>query len=405
MPTISIIIVYITTLMFIICFFIRIYTLLPSDPPQPHHADDDVDTRHAIDVVYTWVNNSESTWLLDFDNASKNHVPEIELGNKYREWDELRYSMRSINEYAPWVRRIYIVTSSKHQVPTWLDTNHPRIRMVFHDELFPDPLRELPTFNSLAIETVLHRIPTLSNHFLYFNNDVLIGRPLAFDPTFVAAGLSNTTEYIQYYDWKTGIERNYMCRQQLSQNVIQNNKQLFYLCTRFVSFYFDMVLAQQFWHQPFIPYWFAHIPHLWERRVLFDIERTMNDPHLKQTRQTKFRDPNTDITMHLQYESWLIQHQHLPGEYKVKAISASDHRTPNLDTGRPSEPFYTYVIFDNTALFKYKQWSEQLRTHPPQFFTIDDDLKTTNEQVLQLHRQQLHSLFETHWPWKAPWEL
>ncbi len=71
--------------------------------------------------------------------------------------------------HAPWIRTIYIVTAS--QVPVWLNTAHPRVRIIDHKELFPDPAAQLPTFNSLAIESVLHRIPGLSEYFLYFNND------------------------------------------------------------------------------------------------------------------------------------------------------------------------------------------------------------------------------------------
>jgi hypothetical protein len=39
---------------------------------------------------------------------------------------ELRYSLRSVEKYAPWVRNIYIVTNG--QIPYWLDLSHPRIR-------------------------------------------------------------------------------------------------------------------------------------------------------------------------------------------------------------------------------------------------------------------------------------
>jgi hypothetical protein len=81
--------------------------------------------------------------------------------------------MRAIYMHAPWVRFIYLVTAS--QLPNWLNASHPRVRIVNHAALFPDPTH-LPTFNSLAIESVLHRIPGLSEYFLYFNNDGTAGR-------------------------------------------------------------------------------------------------------------------------------------------------------------------------------------------------------------------------------------
>jgi hypothetical protein len=83
------------------------------------------------------------------------------------------------------------VVSSRSQLPDWLkvsawtidsarhrdshssiDEIDPLVRVVLHDDIFNDPDKQLPTFNSLAIELMLHRIPGLSHHFLYFNNDV-----------------------------------------------------------------------------------------------------------------------------------------------------------------------------------------------------------------------------------------
>ena len=60
------------------------------------------------------------------------------------------------------------------QVPSWLDTTHPRISVVTHAEIFPNK-SHLPVFSSPAIETHLHRIPGLSRHFIYFNDDVFLG--------------------------------------------------------------------------------------------------------------------------------------------------------------------------------------------------------------------------------------
>ncbi|MFD0331960.1 hypothetical protein ACFQZC_36840 [Streptacidiphilus monticola] len=85
----------------------------------------------------------------------------------------MRYSLRSIHQYAPWVRRIHLVTAG--QRPVWLNTDHPDIRVVDHREIFSDP-DALPTFNSHAIESQLHHIDGLAEHFLYLNDDVLFGR-------------------------------------------------------------------------------------------------------------------------------------------------------------------------------------------------------------------------------------
>jgi len=57
--------------------------------------------------------------------------------------NELLYSLRSIERYAPWVRKIFIVTNG--QIPNWLNVNHPRIQIITHEMIFPNK-SHLPSF-------------------------------------------------------------------------------------------------------------------------------------------------------------------------------------------------------------------------------------------------------------------
>ena len=93
--------------------------------------------------------------------------------HRFADNEELRYSLRSLATYAPWVRNIYIVTNG--QIPNWLNVNHPRIHIVTHREIFRNS-SHIPSFSSPAIESNLHNIPRISNHFLYLNDDVILGR-------------------------------------------------------------------------------------------------------------------------------------------------------------------------------------------------------------------------------------
>jgi len=97
--------------------------------------------------------------------------------------DELRYSLRSVHLFAPWVRKIHIVTAG--QVPPWL-TPHPKVQLVDHKEILPS--EALPTFNSHAIETALHRIPGLAEHWIYFNDDMFLGHLVRPDIFFTPTG-------------------------------------------------------------------------------------------------------------------------------------------------------------------------------------------------------------------------
>jgi len=137
------------------------------------------DVAFPIDAVYTWVDGADPAWRDRRDRAlaavdgrvNEQAVNDSRFANR----DELRYSLRSLHQYAPWINHIWLVTDD--QVPSWLDPAHPMITVVSHKEIFRDP-GVLPTFNSHAIESQLHRIDGLTEHFLYFNDDVMLGRPV-----------------------------------------------------------------------------------------------------------------------------------------------------------------------------------------------------------------------------------
>lgn len=138
-----------------------------------------------IDAVYTWVNGSQTGYraLLElYSDRPRNLNPE-----RFRDpCDMLRYSLRSLELHAPWVRHIYLFTC-RPQVPAWLRRDHPRLRIIHHDEVGTDP-GVLPTFNSNVIESLLHLLPGISDRFLYFNDDYFLGAPIAPFDFFTPAG-------------------------------------------------------------------------------------------------------------------------------------------------------------------------------------------------------------------------
>jgi glycosyltransferase involved in cell wall biosynthesis len=146
------------------------------------------DCRFDVDVVYTWVDGDDEAWLAARDEriTGLGGTPSARAGgaSRYRSRDELRYSMRSIHLFAPWVRRIHLVTAG--QVPAWLDTSHERVRVVDHRDILPGSA--LPTFSSHAIETRLHAVPDLAEHFVYVNDDVFLGRPRRKEHFFAPGG-------------------------------------------------------------------------------------------------------------------------------------------------------------------------------------------------------------------------
>ena len=128
-----------------------------------------------VDLVYLWVNGNDPKWIAK-RQASIGDLSEkdVDCKGRYVDNEELKYSLRSVEKYAPWIRRIFIVTDN--QVPVWLDTSHPKVQIVDHTEIMPPEC--LPCYNSVIIEHHLHKIPGLSEHFLYANDDMYFNKPV-----------------------------------------------------------------------------------------------------------------------------------------------------------------------------------------------------------------------------------
>uniref|UniRef100_A0A1A8C2K9 N-acetylglucosamine-1-phosphotransferase subunits alpha/beta n=2 Tax=Nothobranchius kadleci TaxID=1051664 RepID=A0A1A8C2K9_NOTKA len=109
----------------------------------------------------------------DLAAISQSKQDEDVSASRFEDNEELRYSLRSIEKHAPWVRHIFIVTNG--QIPSWLNLDNPRVTVVTHQDIFLNHTH-LPTFSSPAIETHIHRIPGLSQKFIYLNDDVMFGK-------------------------------------------------------------------------------------------------------------------------------------------------------------------------------------------------------------------------------------
>ncbi|MWP47793.1 Stealth CR1 domain-containing protein [Gilliamella sp. Pas-s27] len=126
-----------------------------------------------IDIVYTWVSDSDPEWL-----EKKSYYSGINVQNqdtRFVDYEQLRYSLRSVASYAKFIRKIFIVTDN--QIPYWLDTDHEQIVMVNHSDICNDKTC-LPVFNSVAIESWIHKIEGLSDNFIYANDDYFFGSPV-----------------------------------------------------------------------------------------------------------------------------------------------------------------------------------------------------------------------------------
>lgn len=127
-----------------------------------------------IDFVILWVDGFDPEWLAE----KRKYLPPAEVDsdsvNRYRDWGLLPYWFRAVEKFAPWVRKIHFVTWG--HVPAFLNRNASKLHIVRHDEFIPGEY--LPTFSSHTIEMNIHRIPGLAEHFVYFNDDTFLLRPM-----------------------------------------------------------------------------------------------------------------------------------------------------------------------------------------------------------------------------------
>ncbi|WP_233255474.1 stealth family protein [Naasia lichenicola] len=150
------------------------------------------DVDFEIDIVFSWVDGTDKEWQRARAKRMESYVVGEGDDNeaRFRQLDELRYALRSVYMYAPWIRNIYIATDSPR--PSWL-AEHPRVQIVRSEEFFADT-SVLPTHSSLAVESQLHHIPGLSEYFLYSNDDMFFGRPVSPDMFFSPGGLTKFIE-------------------------------------------------------------------------------------------------------------------------------------------------------------------------------------------------------------------
>lgn len=124
-----------------------------------------------IDFIISWVDQSDSEWKKKYNKYS-GQIEDEDVEVRYRDYGTLKYVFRSIEKYAPWVRKVFFVTDQ--QFPKWLNKENSKLVLVDHKDYIPQEY--LPTFNSNVIELNYFRIDDLSEHFVCFNDDTLLNK-------------------------------------------------------------------------------------------------------------------------------------------------------------------------------------------------------------------------------------
>lgn len=146
----------------------------------------------GVDAVVTWVNGADPTHVRKRTMALHQGMGVVSStilagvdDTRFEDNNEIEYCLRSIRRFAPWVRTIFLVTDQ--QRPSFLTEEQRQqlgVKIVDHKDIFSGHEHVLPTFNSLSIETALHRIPGLSSRYVYFNDDVVLMAPTCIEDFF-----------------------------------------------------------------------------------------------------------------------------------------------------------------------------------------------------------------------------
>lgn len=127
-----------------------------------------------VDFVIPWVDGSDKKWIDEFNQFCP-YDKRIDVSViRYRDNGLLRYWFRGCEKYAPWVRKVHFITCG--QTPEWLNINNPKLNLVKHSDYIPKEF--LPVFSSHPIELMMHKIPDLSENFVYFNDDFFLTSPV-----------------------------------------------------------------------------------------------------------------------------------------------------------------------------------------------------------------------------------
>jgi len=134
---------------------------------------------HNIDAVILWVNGNDQKHKIKISNYvdNKSEISLTKFRTRFDQVNEIKFTIDSILKFAPYIENIHIITDE--QTPEFLekiDNNdyYKKVSIVDHKVVFKDFEQFLPTFNCRPIETCMHRIPGLAEHFIYFNDDFFL---------------------------------------------------------------------------------------------------------------------------------------------------------------------------------------------------------------------------------------
>jgi len=320
-----------------------------------------------IDAVFTWVDGNDIDWISrksNFlnDNPEKLQNKKVNSKGRFFDNDELKYSLRSIYQFAPWINNIYVITDN--QTPKWLNIDHPQINIVDHKEIFES--KDLPSYNSMAIEMNLHKINGLNNFFLSFNDDFFIGR------------MTSPEDFFQNGKPKLFSGKKRFTLEQLSERKSGNeyfhaNNNARMLIYNKYNFFPDFNLR--------------HGIKVLDKKTLNDLEKVFHHD-FENTRGSNFRTKK-DVWSIALYSFYLVA-QGLNEPYYIAPLRKNLLRY-NLNFLRKGRD-YTYLPLTTCTLKKIKSKLNAIKKYKPLMFCINDGPNVIHQKRI-LIKNFLHEYF------------
>lgn len=313
---------------------------------------DELDISFPIDVVYTWVDGQDLKWQKKYEAAKKKLDPNFVSSNsssRYTSRDELKYSLRGLAMYAPWVRRVYIVTDD--QKPKWLKEND-QLRVISHRQIFTKK-SALPVFNSHAIEAQIHNIPNLAEHYVYFNDDFSITSHASPSLFFNDAGLA------KLFPSRALFGVGGQMSPESIPSIAGNND--------------ATLLARKFGVKP--AHKFGHAPFPQVRSVAKETMKAFPAAFAR-TSTSRFRDKTNISPITLINHFALIKGRAMRAKYKLSV----------MDISKWDDDHAHWILH-----------------HKPRAMCLNDTVDMTDEQK-DIIEPKLHEFLKRMFPFKSPWE-
>ena len=345
-----------------------------------------------ITILYTWVDGSDPNFL---KTKAKYNGGKKEINSRFRSADELKYSIRSVEKYMPWHEGDIIIFTAQ-QIPHWLNTTNPRIKMIFHKDVIPKYIT--PTYDSDVIELYFDKIPGISEQFIYFNDDVFVNNYV--HPAFF---FTTKEHYPRIYLSNKVYFNKKKINKEIKRNSIHNN---FYA----KSYHTDLIIKKYF-DPNFQYYYLEHVAHVFYRDLM-ELFRHIFEEEIKVVVTDRFRNPYKPhiLYLFLMFQYFATQHHDFPNKLGDKR-EVKNFKGYKLPENRTIQKFSAVLSYpkNHKGRVKYGEIKDNLKsnlnkmiyykTHPEILFYNFND-KYTKEEVLYQFTEYLISRY----PWPTLYE-